>query len=83
MAKKAGKKENSGKKSNIKLRRKTPPKWLVFFSNKILPPIFFLFIALISLYFISEAEPLPLKINLGAVSVTSSGLSMYIASLMM
>jgi hypothetical protein len=59
------------------------PNWLSTFSNKILPPMFFLFIAVLSLYYMPAASKTSLKLNLGVVSVAASSLSMYLAILML
>jgi hypothetical protein len=58
------------------------PAWLATFSNKILPPVFFMFLAVLALHFLPVATTTPLKVNLGVVSVVSSSLSIYLALLM-
>ncbi|MFO7872164.1 MAG: hypothetical protein R6U26_00805 [Candidatus Undinarchaeales archaeon] len=83
MAKKRKKSTKKQKKSRKAVEDNKLPRWLIFFSNKIMPPLFFMFIALFSLYFISKAEPIPLKLNLGAIAIISSSFSIYIATLLM
>jgi len=57
------------------------PSWFIGFSNKILPPLFFFVIAVISLYYVGNVENNNLRINLGVVSVAASSLSVYLTSL--
>ena|GEM_PF-2299187 len=58
------------------------PAWLATFSNKIMPPVFFMFLAVLALHFLPAAHTTPLKLNLGVVSVVASSLSIYLALLM-
>ncbi len=57
------------------------PSWFVHFSNKILPPLFFFIIAVVSLYYLNSVSNPNLKINLGIVSVVASSLSVYLTIL--
>lgn len=58
------------------------PAWLATLSNKILPPVFFMFLAVLALHFLPGAHTTYLKLNLGMVSVVASSLSIYLALLM-
>lgn len=83
ISKETTRKNASNNNKKEKTENNNLPSWLVFFSNKVMPPLFFMFMALFSLYFIAVAEPIPLKLNLGVIAIVSSALSIYIATLLM
>jgi hypothetical protein len=56
--------------------------WFNAFSNNILPPVFFLFVATVALHFIPKVSNMFLRTNLGIISLASAGLSLYIITLM-
>jgi len=56
--------------------------WLTAFSNNILPPVFFLFIAIVALYYIPRTSTTLLRINLSIISLATASLSLYIITLM-
>jgi len=56
--------------------------WFTAFSNNILPPVFFLFIATATLHYLPRATSTLLRINLGIISLVSAALSLYIITLM-
>lgn len=59
------------------------PKWFTTISNKVLPPLFFLFLAILTLHYISIVGSTPLKINLGIISITSTTISLYLVTLLL
>jgi len=87
-------KKHNGKNRTPKTRSSSPSKkkngakkpyskWFSLFSNKIFPSAFFLLLAILTFYFIPQADSNLLKINLGVISITASTLSIYIAVLML
>lgn len=56
--------------------------WFNAFSNNMLPPILFLSIATIALYFIPQVNSLALRANLALIAAASTALSLYIITLM-
>jgi len=73
----------------LSIRNKTSPfvsdcpSWLANFSNKIMPPVFFMILAVLSFHFFVVADTTPLRINLGVVSVASSSMGLYFGSLLL
>ena len=59
------------------------PPWLATFSNKVLPPLFFLLLAIIAVQFIPAAVKTSLRVLLGVVTVVASSLSLYLAVLLL
>lgn len=59
------------------------PEWFIHFSNKILPPLFLLLIAVISLHYLPQVSSTALRINLGIISITASALGVYLVMLML
>ena len=71
-----------GKVKKTRAKREFPP-WLAAFSNKALPPLFFLLLALIALQLIPAAFKTSLRILLGVVTVVASSLSLYLAVILL
>lgn len=71
-------------KSSIdKIRKdKEISSWFNAFSNNILPPVFFLFIAIVTLYYIPQVGNSLLRVNLSIISLAATTLSLYILILM-
>ncbi len=59
------------------------PKWSLTLSNKILPPLFFFLLAIITLHYINIVDSNLLRVNLGVVSVAASALSVYLTILVL
>jgi|TARA_Y100000310_G_scaffold340099_2_gene434769 hypothetical protein len=57
--------------------------WLNAFSNNILPPALFLFIATVALHYIPLVSNTLLRVNLSVISIVSAALSLYIITLML
>lgn len=57
--------------------------WANAFSNNLLPPVILLFISIVTLHFAPLASTALLRANLGAVSLASAALSLYIITLML
>jgi len=62
-------------------RERRVPKWLSAVSNRFLPPLFFLCIAVFAFYYMPKLDSTTLKINLGIVTIAASSLSFYLAML--
>ncbi|HIJ98929.1 TPA: hypothetical protein H1005_03210 [archaeon] len=59
------------------------PQWFLTISNKVLPPLFFFILAIISLHYLNLVDSNTLRVNLGVVSVTASALSVYLTILIL
>ena len=73
----------AARKLSHRVRKGNLPTWLTTFSNRILPPLFFVLLAAISLHYLPAVTKTSLRINLGIVTVTSSTLAIYITSLIL
>jgi|ETN01SMinimDraft_4_1059930.scaffolds.fasta_scaffold73893_2 hypothetical protein len=72
------------KKKADKIRKsKQVSSWVDAFSNNILPPVIFLFIATVALHYLTLVNSTLLKVNLGVISFVSAALSLYIITLML
>ncbi|MAF89274.1 MAG: hypothetical protein QF775_03785 [archaeon] len=71
------------KKSVQKKHEKTLPTWMTTLSNKILPPLFFFSLAVLTLHLMPLAGTKVLKLNLGILSITSSTISFYLTILLL
>ena len=54
------------------------PGWLSTASNKVLPPLFFLTIAIFAFHYAKQVDSTALKINLGFTTLASSTISLYL-----
>ncbi|MFH1424304.1 MAG: hypothetical protein ABIG20_01345 [archaeon] len=59
------------------------PQWLATFSNKVLPPLFFLILAVVAVQFMPSAFKGSLRALLGVVAVVASSLSLYLATVLL
>ncbi len=59
------------------------PQWSLTLSNRVLPPLFFFILAIVSLHYLNIVDSNMLRINLGVVSVAASALSVYLSILVL
>ena len=69
------------KEKSHKIHTPKLPQWLITFSNKLLPPLFFFLLAVVALHYLNRVDGTGLRINLGVVSVAASTLSVYLTIL--